>query len=143
MNELIKTIAEQGESMTYYGLVGTIALILSILYSLYHGKRYGINLWKMVIIIAVAYAGRIALQDVIWAVLVYIKNINFLGIQTAVNSIVRIFVFMPLIVWPMAKLFKYKWGHVCDAIAMFLLITSAFAQIGCIFPGCCAGYEVG
>lgn len=143
MNELIKIIAEQGEAMTYYGLVGDIALILSILYSLYHGKRYGINLWKMVIIIAVAYAGRIALQNVIWGVLQYIKNVHFLGIQTAVNSIVRIFVFMPLIVWPMAKIFKYKWGHVCDAITMFLLITSAIAQIGCIFPGCCAGYEIG
>lgn len=143
MNELIKIIAVQGESMTYYGLVNDIALILAILYSLYHGKRYGINLWKMVIIIAFAYAGRIVLQNVIWEALLYIKSAHFLGIQTAVNSIVRIFIFMPLVVWPMAKLFKYKWGHVCDAIAMFLLITSAFAQIGCIFPGCCAGYEVG
>ena len=143
MNELIKTIAEQGESMTYYGLVGDICLIASVLYSLYHGKRYGINLWKMAIIIAVAHYGRIALQNVIWEVLLYIKNEHFLGIHTAVNSIVRIFVFIPLIVWPMAKIFKYKWGHVCDAIAMYLLIWSAIGQIGCIFPGCCAGYEVG
>ena len=141
MKELIQSVADQGLSMTYYGWICDAGLILSIIYSLYHGKRYGINLWKMVIIVAGAYLGRITLQNGIWAVLQYIRDNNIFGIQTAVNSIVRIFILIPLIMWPFAKIFKYKWGHICDSIAMFLLITSAIAQLGCIFPGCCHGYK--
>lgn len=143
MEEFIQSVADQGQSMTYYGWICDAGLILSIIYSLYHGKRYGINLWKMVIIIAGAYLGRIAVQNGIWEVLLYIKQNNILGIETAINSIVRTFIFIPLVMWPFAKIFKYKWGHVCDSIAMFLIITSAIAQLGCLFPGCCAGYEVG
>ena len=143
MNELIQSVAQQGLSMTYYGWICDAGLILSIIYSLYHGKRYGINLWKMVIIIAGAYVGRVALQSGMWEILEIIEEAHFLGIQSVTNSIVRTFIFIPLIMWPFAKIFKYKWGHVCDSIVMFPLLTSAIAQIACLFTGCCKGYEVG
>lgn len=97
----------------------------------------------MLIIIPVVYGGMSVIQSGIWEVVKYVKEIHFLGIQTNVNSIVRIFVFIPLIAFLIAKIFKYKWGHICDSIAMFPLLISGIAQLACIFPGCCAGYEVG
>ena len=141
MNELIQFVAEQRQSTTYYNMIGTVGLVIALLYSLFHATKFKIKLWKAFIIIAVVCFGQMGLQSIILPILQYIRYTHFLGINTAVNSIVRTFVFLPIIALPLAKIFKYKFGRVCDAIVMFPLLRSAIAQIACIFPGCCAGYE--
>ena len=143
MNELIKLAYEQGISNDLYSMINTAGIVIAFIYSVFHGKKYGIPIWKMLIIIPLVYGGMSAIQSGIWQILLLIQKKNFLGIITAVNSIVRIFVFIPLFAWPLAKIFKYKWSRVCDSIAMFPLLISGIAQLACIFPGCCAGYEVG
>lgn len=141
MKELIESVYQQGLSYDLYSWINTAGAVIAVAYSLFHGKKLEIKLWKMVIILAVVFYWQMGIQSVILPVLQYIRYTHFLGINTAVNSIVRTFVLLPIIALPLAKIFKYKFGHICDAIVMFPLLRSAIAQIACIFPGCCAGYE--
>ena len=140
MNALIQQVAGQGRSQEIYDLINTAALIIALGYSLWHGKKLGVPLWKMIIILAAVYLGMGYTQSAIWEVLLYISNNKILGIDTAVNSIVRVFIFVPLIGFVFAKILRLKARLVWDATAMFPLLRSAFAQIACIFTGCCAGY---
>ena len=141
MNELIKWTYQQGLSYDLYSWINTAGGIVAFLYCLFHGKKFGIKIWKMAIILVVVFFWQIGIQSVIWPVLQYVRDTHFLGINTATNSIVRTFIFVPIIALPLAKIFKYKFGHICDAIVMLPLLKSAIAQIACIFPGCCRGYE--
>ena len=141
MNDLIRSVAEQGQSMTYYGAICDAGLYIALAYSLFHATKLKIKFWKVTIIIALTYGWQVGLQSAFWPILQYIRDTHFLGISSAVNSIVRTFVFLPIIAFPLAKIFKYKFGHVCDAIVMLPLLRSAIAQIACLFPGCCRGFQ--
>ena len=141
MNELIKSVAAEWQSMTYYGAICNAGLYIALAYSLFHATKLKIKFWKVIIIVALTYGWQVGLQSAFWPVLQYIRDTHFLGINSAVNSIVRTFVFVPIIAFPLAKIFKYKFGHVCDAIVMLPLLRSAIAQIACLFPGCCRGYK--
>lgn len=143
MNALIQEIASQGRAQEIYGLVNDAALIIAVLYSFWHGKKLGVPLWKMFLILLALYFGMGYAQGAIWELLLYIRNNEMFGIQTAVNSIVRVFILVPLIGFVFAKILRLKARLVWDATAMFPLLRSAFAQIACIFTGCCAGQPVG
>lgn len=142
MNTLILKAAELGQSLSLYGTINTVVGIISLLFSIWHAKKLGISLWKALIIIFVIYEAIGLIQSLISPILSTIKDTHFLGIETKVNSIVRVFIFLPLLAIPLARIFRLKWSLVCDAIALHPLLTSALAQIACIFPGCCQGYEV-
>ena len=123
-----------------YGWVNTAATIIALLYCLWHGKKLGVPFWKMAIILAVVYLGSGPLGNAIWSVVEYLREIQFLGITRTVNSIVRLFVFFPLLALIPALILHVKWSLACDAIVMYPLLRSCLAQLACIFPGCCAGY---
>lgn len=143
MNALIQEIAAQGRSQEIYNTVNNAALIIALLYSFWHGKKLGVPLWKMFILLLALYLGMNYIQGAIWELLLYISNREILGIQTAVNSIVRVFIFVPVIGFVFAKILRLNARLVWDATAMFPLLRSAFAQIACAFLGCCAGHPVG
>ena len=92
------------------------------------------------IILAVVSLGSGPLGNAIWSVVEYLREIHFLGITQTVNSIVRLFVFFPLLALIPALILRVKWSLACDAIVMYPLLRSCLAQLACIFPGCCAGY---
>lgn len=141
MNELIQEIAKQGLQDSMYDWIGIAAAGIALLYSLWHGKRLGVSIWKMVIILATVFWGMFFIQSGIWEVVQYVQEIHFLGIETAVNSIVRVMVFLPLPALIPALILRVKWSLACDAIVMYPLIRSCLAQLACLFPGCCRGYE--
>lgn len=141
MEALIRQIAENGQSQFFYSTINSVAFWISFCFSLWHGKKLGIALWKMLIILLVTDQCMGLIQGVINPILDIMKETNFLGIQITIASIVRVFVFVPLIAIPLARIFRLKWSLVCDALAFFPLFTSALGQLACIFPGCCHGYE--
>ena len=143
MNALIQEIAAQGRAQEIYGLLNDCALIIAVLYSFWHGKKLGVPLWKMFILLLAIYLGMGYLQGAIWELLLYISNRELFGIREPVNSIVRVFIFVPVIGFIFGKLLRLKARQVWDATAMFPLVRSAFAQIACMFTGCCAGQPVG
>ena len=123
-----------------YGWINTGATYIALLYCLWHGKKLGVSLWKMIIILAVVYYGSGLLGNGIWSGVEYLREIQFLGITRTVNSIVRLFVFFPLLAIIPALILRVKCSLACDAIVMYPLIRSCLAQLACIFPGCCKGY---
>ena len=56
------------------------------------------------------------------------------------NNIVRTFIWIPLLAWPFAKLFKIDWKLSTVIIAPMLCIIHGISHFGCIFAGCCYGY---
>ena len=140
MNYLIHKFAESGMSSTMYGYVNAVATYIALLCALLLGWRMGVKLWKQVILLAGVYFGMSGALGVIWSLVTYAEQEHFLGITSPVNSIVRVFAFVPLIVLPFALILKVKWSLACDAIVMYPLVRSCLAQIACIFPGCCRGY---
>ena len=59
------------------------------------------------------------------------------------NNIVRGFIYIPLIAFPVAKILKISWLKMCDFIAPCVCLTHGISHIGCIFVGCCEGYPSG
>lgn len=141
MNEMIRYVANHGLEDVLYIWINNIGLIVAIIYSLWHGKKMGVPLWKMAIIVAGVYGGIGLVGDGIWVVVQHVRDVGLFGIETATNSIVRLFVFFPLIAVVLALILRLKWNLVCDSIVMYPLIRSCIGQLACVFPGCCRGLQ--
>ncbi len=141
MNYLIQKIAESGLSSAMYGWINALGLVIAFLYSLWHGKKLGVPLWKMVIILVGVHFGVGYIGNGVWSLVQHIRDIHFLGIETATNSIVRLFIFYPLIALSVALMLRLKCSLACDAIVMFPLLRSCIGQLACLFPGCCRGLQ--
>lgn len=89
----------------------------------------------MILILLVVYLGMSLLQSGIWIIVQAVRDANFLGIETAINSIVRVFVYLPFLVLPVGAILKVKWSRACDSIAFSPLVTSCIGQLACVFPG--------
>lgn len=140
MSALIQDIFSQGRSLELYGTVCTIGMWVSICYSLYHGWKMGLKIWQIPIVLAVTVLFMSNFQGFIYDYLVMVRDAHFLGIETIVNSIVRVFIFLPLLAVFVAEILRIKWSKVCDAMAMYPLLASGINQLACLFPGCCRGY---
>ena len=55
------------------------------------------------------------------------------------HNAVRVYIWMPLLLFLLAKPFRVKWRTACDFIAPSACIVYGIARIGCLFPGCCYG----
>lgn len=141
MNTLIHDIAVLGMSAEVYSIINLCASVIALLFSIWHAKKLGVSLWKIPIILAVAYFGLSLAQSLTYSVAIAMRDAGFLGINIVVNSIVRAFAFLPLLMIPVALILRLKWGLVCDAVAFYPLLTSAIGQLACVFPGCCRGFE--
>jgi phosphatidylglycerol:prolipoprotein diacylglycerol transferase len=56
------------------------------------------------------------------------------------NNIVRVFVYIPVIAYPVAKLLKIPYKKICSVLAFGPLAVHAVSHFGCMFVGCCMGY---
>ena len=56
------------------------------------------------------------------------------------NNIVRVFVYVPVAAYPIAKLLKVTWKDICAMLAVGPVAVHAVSHFGCIFAGCCMGY---
>jgi prolipoprotein diacylglyceryltransferase len=56
------------------------------------------------------------------------------------NNIVRIFVYVPLIGMPVAKLLKIETKKTLSFLSFAPLLVHGVSHFGCIFFGCCSGY---
>lgn len=58
------------------------------------------------------------------------------------QNIVRIFVWIPVFAYPVAKLFKIDYKVGLDFAAPLLCVMHGASHFGCMFGGCCHGYQV-
>ena len=120
------------EDILYYGfhVLGFIAVFA---FNVWYGNKRKIPINQSIIITIIVYG-----FTYFWIhVLCWIENgfTNFGG-----QNIVRGFIYIPLIAYPVARIMKIKWSKMCDFMAPCVCLCQGVSHIGCIFPGCCAGY---
>ena len=57
------------------------------------------------------------------------------------NNIVRIFIWVPVVAYPFARILKIDWKDSCEFLAPCPAMVQGISHYGCIFEGCCHGYE--
>lgn len=114
-----------------YDVFFVLGFVAIFFFFLWRGKYFGVSPLKSVLIVLVVYPSL-----VLWMFVQYwLETGNFGG-----NNIVRTFVYMPLVAYPAAKLFKLTWKQICDLLAPAACIVQSVSHWGCIFTGCCQGY---
>lgn len=133
MNELIKSVAEMGLSQTIYNIFFALGFVSVFLFVFFFGNKMGVKPWKSVVTVAIVYP-----TAVLWMfILPWIES----GFTVfGANNIVRVFVYIPLIAYPVAKLVKLQWKEICSMLALGPIAVHGISHLGCIFPGCCNGY---
>ena len=127
--------AVQGTPMAdilYYGF-HVLGFLFVFLFNAWYGKKREISIGRSTVTTVIVYS-----VTYIWIyVLSWIESgfTHFGG-----NNIVRGFIYIPLIAYPVAKMLKISWKDMCDFIAPCVCLTQGISHIGCIFTGCCAGY---
>ena len=119
-------------NLLYYGF-HLLGFIFVFLFNAWYGKKREIPVGKSTVTTLLVYG-----VAYIWIyVLFWIESgfQNFGG-----NNIVRGFIYIPLIAYPVARLLHIRWAAMCDFLAPCVCLTHGISHIGCIFVGCCAGY---
>ena len=119
--------------MTVYYIFHVLGFLCVLLFNIYYGKKYQIKPWKSIVTTLIVYS--------ITYVWIYILSWAESGFKAfGGNNIVRGYIYIPLIAFPVAKLLKIKWKNMCDFIAPCVCISQGISHFGCIFAGCCEGY---
>lgn len=130
---MLQFLYDSGAADLIYGnyWVFTAPTLLSI--TLFLGRKYGIGAKKLIPITAIVFWAQSALTSLLFQVPLHVRG-------GGVSSVVRAFVYLPLVLLLCSKLFKVKWGALCDIIAPGICAAQGIGSSACIFTGCCHGY---
>lgn len=113
----------------YWILTGPIFLGIS----LFLGHKYGIKIIKIIPIVAIVFGVESMITSLLFQIPLHVRG-------GGVLSVVRAFIYLPLVALLCAKLFKIRWGTLCDTIAPGICAAQGVGSSACIFTGCCHGY---
>ena len=131
---MIQWVYEQGWSDLVYFSFHGLGFLAVVLFNLWYGPKLGFSKIKALLTTAVVYG-----VTYVW---IYIQCWAETGFRDfGGNNIVRGFVYIPLIAWPVAKLLKITWERMCCLVAPCVCLVHGISHLGCIFGGCCRGYE--
>lgn len=116
----------------YYGF-HILGFVFVFLFNSWYCKKREIPIFKAIITTVLAYS-----ITYIWIYILFWIESGFKNFGG--NNIVRGFIYIPLIVYPVAKILKINWGKMCDFIAPCVCLSHGVSHIGCVFIGCCEGY---
>lgn len=133
MNKLIQLISEMGLGQTLYNVFFALGFVSVFLFVFFFGKKMGIKPWKLVATVFTVYP-----LAVLWMFILPWIESGFKNFGN--NNIVRVFVYVPLIAYPVAKWLKLQWKEVCSLVALGPIAVHGVSHFGCMFVGCCKGY---
>lgn len=133
MNELIQKVAELGLSQTIYYVFHVLGFAAVFLFVVWFGKKMDIRPLKSVLVVLTVYP-----IIYLWMYILCWIETGFSGFGG--NNIVRVFIYVPLAGYPVAKWLKIRWDKICSLLAFAPTMVHAVSHLGCIFPGCCYGY---
>lgn len=113
-----------------FHVLGFIAIFI---FNIWYGKKRDISPKKSVITTIIVYG-----LTYIWIYIQFWIESGFRNFGG--NNIVRGFVYIPVIAWPVAKLLKFSWKQICDFMAPCVCLCHGVSHMGCIFAGCCEGF---
>ncbi len=133
MKDFIIAIHEMGIAKTLYDIFFALGFVSVFLVCVFYGRKIGLKLWQSIVTVLIVYPVAVLLMMVLCWIESGFRNFGQ-------NNIVRVFIYIPLIAYPVAKLLKIEWKTICDLLALGPLAVHGISHFGCIFVGCCAGY---
>ena len=97
------------------------------------GKKLQIPFWKNLVTVLIVYP-----IAVFWMFVLFWVDTGFTS--WGGNNIVRVFVYVPLIGIPVAKLLRIDQNKMLSLLSFGPLLVHGISHFGCIFGGCCKGY---
>lgn len=114
--------------------VHALSITLAAVFNLWYCKKYNIKRSAAFLITIIS-----NILAYVWMLFYTWMLAGFDDFGTR-NSI-KVLIFVPLLIFPLSKLFKVGWKETCDFLAQgSLWIVSGIGRVACIFPGCGAGY---
>ena len=133
MNELIRKASELGITGTIYDTFFALGFVSVFLFVVLYGRKMGIKTWKSIVTVLTVYP-----IIVLWMFVMFWIESGFTTFGG--NNIVRVFVYVPVVAYPVAKLLKISWKEICSMLSLGPVAVHAVSHFGCMFPGCCMGY---
>jgi prolipoprotein diacylglyceryltransferase len=123
-----------GIEFSFYYLFHAIGYIGTVIFYVYYGKKYGLKQWQTLSILLPCY-----IVVYLW---IYVLSWAESGFRVwGGNNIVRAFIYLPLLFLISGKIFRIKFSLLSDLFAPALCLAQGISHIGCIFQGCCGGYQ--
>ena len=116
--------------MSYYGF-HILGFVASLIYLYLVFPKYGVKRVRGMSLAACTYLTAYALM----LVLFWLITGSFGG-----QNVIRVFLFLPLILWLYANTFGVDYKVSLDFAAPVLCIAQAFGKIGCTISGCCESW---
>ncbi len=130
--------------MTYFHNLGidnllywscyVLGFIAIIVFNGFYGLKYKLKPIKSILFTIISYVLILG-----WAyILAWVIN----GFEWGHHNAIRVYIWMPLVLFLIGKLFKIDFKTACDFIAPSTCIVYGIARFGCVFTGCCYGIPV-
>jgi prolipoprotein diacylglyceryltransferase len=133
MNEFIYTIYEAGLGKVFYDIFFFLGFVTVLLGLIWFGKKLEFPMWKVAVTVLIVYP-----LVVLWMFIMCWMETGFT--TWGGNNIVRIFVYVPVIGLPVARMLKLDGKKTMSLLACAPLLVHGMSHFGCIFFGCCSGY---
>ena len=133
LNRLIEVInaAVGSPNMLYRGAY-VLGFLTIFVFNTFYAKKFDIKKSKGLLLTVISYILILA-----WAyVLAWVES---LFTDWGHHNAVRVYIWMPALLFVLSKPMSIAWKKACDFIAPSACIVYGIARLGCLFPGCCRG----
>ena len=136
LNSLIASLnISIGTEINLYVAFYVLGFLTIFVFNTFYGKKFGINKGKALLTTVLSYALIFG-----WAyILAWVES---LFTDWGHHNAVRVYIWMPALLFVLAKPMSVNWKKLCDFIAPSACIVYGIARLGCLFPGCCYGIPV-
>ena len=124
-----------GGKVNLYRGFYVLGFLTIFVFNAFYGKKFGIKKGKGLLVTVLSYALIFG-----WAfVLAWVES---LFTDWGHHNAVRVYIWMPALLFVLSKPLSIEWKKLCDFIAPSACIVYGIARLGCLFPGCCYGVPV-
>jgi len=136
IKDLLVYLQEQGMTDCLYFSFHLLSFLVAVPFFLRLGKRMNIS--------RVGAFFSLLIICIVFLVLIYfigwVEASLGLGNFGRKNA-VTVYIWIPLICFGVSKITKIEWGKLCTMMAPTMLLIQAVSRPGCLFAGCCKGFE--
>ena len=132
INERRPLMYEFPKNTVMYYMFHVFGFIATVIYALIFYRKFKLSIWRtlafVLTVFPIAYA------------FMWFQYWVASGFKAWGNNIVRVFIWIPFIGLPFAKLYKIDYHKCIEFLAPIPCIIHGVAHFGCVFEGCCYGY---
>lgn len=108
-----------------------LGFITIFIFNTLYAKKYKLSASKGLLFTLSSYA-----LIYLWA---YVLAWAINGFEWGHHNAIRVYIWFPLVLFLLGKLFHVRFRAACDYMAPSTCIVYGIARFGCVFPGCCYG----